>query len=89
MSMGCSARGWVQGSNDEEMDRYVVPTRGGTQFQFDAKFFRWWDRQIVVVDDYVYHGVDYHDDPDMVLPEGERFNMSLVRKINLQYFWYF
>jgi hypothetical protein len=45
MSMGCSARGWVQGSNNEEMDRYVVPTQGGgTQFQFDAKFFQWWDR---------------------------------------------
>jgi hypothetical protein len=62
------------GSSDEKVDRFTFPTRGGgAQFQFDAKFFRWWDRQIVVIDDYAYHGVDCRDDPDMVLPEGERF----------------
>jgi hypothetical protein len=34
----------------------------------------------VAVDDYAYHGVNYRDDPDMVLPEGEGFNDELGKK---------
>jgi hypothetical protein len=34
----------------------------------------------VVIDDYAYDGVDYRDDPDMVLPEGERFSDEFGKK---------
>jgi hypothetical protein len=34
----------------------------------------------VAVDDYAYHGVNYRDDPNMVLPEGEGFNDELGKK---------
>jgi hypothetical protein len=33
-----------------------------------------------VVDDYAYHGINYHDDPDMVLLEGEGFSGDLSNK---------
>jgi hypothetical protein len=59
------------GYRDPTMKKWIdllSRLRGGMQFQFDAKYFRWWDRQIVAIDYYAYNGVDYHDDPNMVLP---------------------
>jgi hypothetical protein len=35
---------------------------------------------MVAVSDYTYHEVDNRDDPDMVLPEGERFNDEFGKK---------
>jgi hypothetical protein len=34
----------------------------------------------VAVDDYAYHDIDYRDDPDMVLLEGESFNNEFGKK---------
>jgi hypothetical protein len=34
----------------------------------------------VAIDDYEYYGVDYHDDPDMVLVKGERFSDDFGKK---------
>ena len=34
----------------------------------------------MVVDDYVYHGVNYRDDPNIVLSEGEGFNNELGKE---------
>jgi len=34
----------------------------------------------VVVDYYAYHFVDYRDDSDMVIPEGERFRDEFGKK---------
>jgi hypothetical protein len=60
---------------------YLLSRLGGEHnSSLMQNFFRWWDRQIVAIDDYAYHGVDYRDDPDMVLPEGERFNDEFGKK---------
>jgi hypothetical protein len=62
---------------------------GGTKFQFDAKFFQWWDCHIVVVDDYAYHSLIIVMIWIWFSPRGKVSTMSLVRKINLQYFFIF
>ena len=43
----------------------------------------------MVIYDYAYHGVDYSDDPDMVLPEGERFNDEFNKKDNYSVYIFF
>jgi hypothetical protein len=37
----------------------------------------------VVIYEYAYHGVDFHDDPDMVLLEGKRLNDEFGKKDHL------
>jgi hypothetical protein len=34
----------------------------------------------LVVDDYGYTGIDFRNDPDMVLPEGEEWDSTLGKK---------
>ena len=36
-------------------------------------FFPWWRRQIIAIDDYSYVGIDFHGDPDMLLPPGAAY----------------
>lgn len=31
-------------------------------------FFAWWDQQIIAVNDYLYAGMDFQGDLDLVLP---------------------
>lgn len=51
---------------------------GGGRFpEFGEDFFSWLDRQIVVVDDYAYAGVDFWGDVDMILLDGEDFDDDL------------
>ena len=33
-----------------------------------------------MVDDYAYAGIDFHNDPDLVLPEGEDWAATLGKK---------
>ena len=44
---------------------------GGRQPHFNDEFFDLFDRQIWAIDDYKYAGIDFHEDPELVLPEGE------------------
>jgi hypothetical protein len=43
----------------------------------------------MAVNGYVYHDVDYCDDPDVVLPERERFNDEFGKKDNFIVFFVF
>jgi hypothetical protein len=42
---------------------------GGAVFNpFSDDFFDWWARQIPTIEDYPYVGIDFSQDPDMVIP---------------------
>jgi hypothetical protein len=38
---------------------------------FDDKFFNWWARQILAIEDYPYDGINFSRDPDMPVPPRE------------------
>jgi len=40
---------------------------------FSIAFYSWFQCQIIVIDDCAYAGVDFHGDPDLVLPEGAQW----------------
>ena len=50
---------------------------GGHQPHFSEDFFSRLDQDILVVDDYGYARIDFHNDPDLVLPEGDDWDASL------------
>jgi hypothetical protein len=39
-------------------------------FRFTTDFFAWWRRKLVVIEDFLYAGVDFKGSADLVLPEG-------------------
>jgi hypothetical protein len=43
---------------------------GRTIEAFDNKLFDWWSRQIPMIEDYPYAGIDFYRDPDMSVPPG-------------------
>ena len=43
-------------------------------------FFNRLDQDILVVDDYGYDGIDFRQDPDLVLPDDEDWDASLGKK---------
>jgi hypothetical protein len=51
----------------------LLPRQGGgrTIEAFDDKFFDWWARQIPVIEDYPYAGINFTRDPDMPVPPDE------------------
>jgi hypothetical protein len=44
---------------------------GSTIEAFDDTFFDWWARQIPMIEDYPYIGINFSRDPDMPIPPGE------------------
>jgi hypothetical protein len=58
-------------------------------FRFTVDFFAWWRRQLVVIEDFPYVGVDFRGSTDLVLPEGIQWDASGT-KLNLAtYFCFF
>ena len=53
---------------------------GGRQPHFTEDFFSRLDHDILVVNDYEYDGIDFHQDPDLEIPEDEDWNASLGKK---------
>lgn len=53
---------------------------GGRQPHFTEDFFSQLDQDILVVDDYGYVGIDFHQDMDLELLEDEDWDMSLGNK---------
>jgi len=51
----------------------MLPQQGGerTMEAFDDKFFNWWARQILVIENYPYDGIKFSRDPDMPVPPRE------------------
>ena len=44
---------------------------GGTKVSYGSSFFCCLRNYLLMVEDYAYEGVDFHDDPKLALPEGE------------------
>jgi len=45
----------------------------GPIIRYNDTFFYWLEPQILMVDDYAYVGLDFLNDPDLVLPEGSQW----------------
>jgi hypothetical protein len=41
-----------------------------SDFRFNADFFAWWRRQLVVIQDFPYAGVYFRGNVHLILPEG-------------------
>lgn len=52
------------------------PEEGSEVVQFPPEYFRWLKNQLFVIQDFPYAGMDYHADPDMILPRGEQWDDS-------------
>ena len=53
---------------------------GGRQPHFLEDFFSHLDQDMLMVDDYGYAGIDFRNDPDLVLPAGKDWDASLGKK---------
>ena len=40
------------------------------QSVYDDDFYIWWERQLPVLEQFPYAGMDFRGDPDLVLPPG-------------------
>lgn len=49
----------------------------GRKPHFSDEFFDHFDRQIWAIDDYGYAGIDFHKDPELVLPKGEQWDREI------------
>ena len=58
----------------------LVRLGGEHQPHFSKDFFSWLDQEILVVDDYGYAGIDFRNDPDLVLPTGYDWDAALGKK---------
>ena len=58
---------------------------------WDDEFFQWWEKKVIVVEDYPCAGMDFLDNPDLVLPPGAAW--GTIGKIefvfNYMIFWIF
>jgi hypothetical protein len=72
----------------------LLPRQGGgrTIEVFNDKFFDWWAREILVIKDYPYAGINFLRDPDMPVPpeeeRGEIGNMHFFKFIKFLIFIY-
>ena len=64
---------------------------GGRQLHFSDEFFYHFDQQIWAIDDYGYAGIDFREDPELVLPEGEEWDHDIGKNDALlsENFWNF
>jgi hypothetical protein len=74
--------------------RWVVllPRQGGgrTNKSFDDDFFAWLLRQILVIEDYPYAGIDFSRDPEILVPLGEeRGEMGKLTSLLCCFFFFF
>jgi hypothetical protein len=58
-------------------------------FHFTADFFAWWRRQLVVIEDFPYVGVDFRGSADLVLPEETQWDASGTKDHNLVTIFFF
>jgi hypothetical protein len=47
-----------------------------SEFRFTGDFFAWLRRQLIVIEDFPYTGVDFRGSMDLVLPVGEDWDTS-------------
>ena len=58
----------------------LVRLGGGRQPHFSEDFFSRLGQALIIVDDYGYAGIDFRNDPDLVLPEGDEWDAALGKK---------
>ena len=58
----------------------LIRLGGGWQPHFSEYFFSHLDQNLLKVDDYGYVGIDFRNDPDLILPEGEDWDATLGKK---------
>ena len=49
---------------------------GAEIVRFPPSYFCWLDRQIFVIEDFTYAGIDFRGDREMTLPAGEQWDES-------------
>ena len=59
----------------------------GAKVKYGSTFFHWLDDQLLMVEDNVYVGNDFKEDPNIPLPVG--FQWGNIGKKNAQDFYYF
>lgn len=58
----------------------LVRLDGGRQPHFSEDFFSRLDYDLLMVDDYGYVGINFYNDPNLVLPEGKDWDATLGKK---------
>lgn len=53
---------------------------GGRQPHFSEEFFNCFEWQIWAINDYGYARIDFQEDPELVLPEGEDWVREIGKK---------
>lgn len=48
---------------------------GSSANSFSSTFFGWLCRQLIMIIDYLYMGMDLCDDPEIMIPKGERWGV--------------
>ena len=51
---------------------------GGRPVSWGTLFREWLDRQTIFVEDWPYVGMDFRNDPDMLLPAGEHWDDGVM-----------
>lgn len=52
------------------MSKHADPS----SMRFTTKFFRWLCMQLIMIECYPYAGMDFHGDPELMLPDGGRWS---------------
>jgi hypothetical protein len=45
-------------------------------FSFDVDFFDWWKKQLPMIEDFPYVGMDFQGSTNLVLPQGAQWDAS-------------
>jgi hypothetical protein len=80
-------------ATDPHMERCtILSLRLGNEpsvFRFTIDFFAWWRRQLVVIEDFLYVGVEFRGSADLVLLEGTKWDASGTKDHNLVKMYFF
>jgi hypothetical protein len=58
----------------------LVRLGSGRWPHFSEYLFSQLDNDLLMIDDYGYMGINFRNDPDLVLPEGEDWDVALGKK---------
>lgn len=87
----------ISGLRDPHIGRWddLMKRIGGGEVpktNFDDDFFLWWEQQVISIEDYLYAGMDFRGDPDLVLPPDAAWgaiNKNIFKFFKLFYFFVF
>ena len=79
-AMGHHAILHSQGPRHAKMVGSTRAIRGRATTTLFLGLFQVVDQEFLVVDDYGYVGIDFRNDPDLVLPKGDEWDAALGKK---------